>query len=91
MTDSDTSLWFTYLLNPARLMTGQQLAISQFLKYIATDLSAGPTVAELQPLLKDLLTNLLNNQHAGFFTDNPQVHCAAQCSGNWVLCTVYCT
>ena len=57
MTDSDTSLWFTYLLNPARLMT---------------DLSAGPSVAELQPLLKDLLTNLLNNQHAGFFTDNPQ-------------------
>ena len=51
------SLWFTYLLNPSKL---------------ATDLEAGPSTQELQPLLKDLLTNLLNNQQAGFFTDNPQ-------------------
>ena len=51
------SLWFTYLLNPSKL---------------ATDLAAGPSTQELQLLLKDLLTNLLNNQQAGFFTDNPQ-------------------
>jgi len=51
------SLWFTYLLNPSKL---------------ATDLAAGPSTQKLQLLLKDLLTNLLNNQQAGFFTDNPQ-------------------
>ena len=51
------SLWFTYLLNPTKL---------------ATDLAAGPSTQKLQLLLKDLLTNLLNNQQAGFFTDNPQ-------------------
>ena len=51
------SLWFTYLLNPSKL---------------ATDLAEGPSTQKLQLLLKDLLTNLLNNQQAGFFTDNPQ-------------------
>ena len=51
------SLWFTYLLNPSKL---------------ATDLAAGLSTEKLQLLLKDLLTNLLNNQQAGFFTDNPQ-------------------
>ena len=51
------SLWFTYLLNPSKL---------------ATDLAAGPSTQKLQLLLKDLLTNLLNNQQAGFFTDNPR-------------------
>ena len=51
------SLWFSYLLNPSKL---------------ATDLAAGPSTQKLQLLLKDLLTNLLNNQQAGFFTDNPQ-------------------
>jgi len=54
--DSD-SLWFTYLLNPSRL---------------ATDLAAQPRVEELQPLLRDLITNLLNTQQAGLFTDNCQ-------------------
>ena len=40
--------------------------------FICQDLAKNPSVEELQPLLKDLLTNLLNNQNAGMFTDSPQ-------------------
>jgi len=51
------SQWFSYLLDPQKL---------------TVDIESGATVASLQPLLLDLLSNLLNNQTAGFFTDNPQ-------------------
>jgi len=51
------SPWFSYLLDPSKL---------------TADIEAGATVTSLQPLLLDLLSNLLNNQTAGFFTDNPQ-------------------
>jgi len=51
------SPWFSYLLDPSKL---------------TADIESGATVSSLQPLLLDLLSNLLNNQTAGFFTDNPQ-------------------
>jgi len=49
--------WFAYLLDPSKL---------------TADIESGATFPSLQPLLLDLLSNLLNNQTAGFFTDNPQ-------------------
>ena len=51
------SPWFSYLLDPSKL---------------TVDIESGATPETLQPLLLDLLSNLLNNQTAGFFTDNPQ-------------------
>ena len=53
----DPDKWFTYLLAPATL---------------SADIEAGVAFASLQPLLHDFLSNLLNNQTAGFFNENPQ-------------------
>eukprot|EP00092_Neocalanus_flemingeri_P017763 GFUD01019220.1.p1 GENE.GFUD01019220.1~~GFUD01019220.1.p1 ORF type:complete len:1019 (+),score=355.36 GFUD01019220.1:70-3057(+) len=55
--DDGDSPWFSYLLDPSKL---------------TADIESGATVTSLQPLLLDLLSNLLNNQTAGFFADNPQ-------------------
>ena len=55
--DDDPDKWFTYLLEPGRLVT---------------DISSGTPFSSLKPLLHDFLTNLLNNQTAGFFNENPQ-------------------
>ena len=49
--------WFAYLLDPAKL---------------SVDIEAGVPFSDLESLLFDLLSNLLNNQTNGFFTDNPQ-------------------
>jgi len=55
--DEDPDKWFSYLLVPSRL---------------STDINDGVPFSSLRPLLHDFLSNLLNNQTAGFFTDNPQ-------------------
>ena len=55
--DEDPDKWFSYLLEPSRL---------------STDINDGVPFSSLRPLLHDFLSNLLNNQTAGFFTDNPQ-------------------
>ena len=55
--DEDADKWFSYLLEPNKL---------------TNDIVNGVPFSSLKPLLYDFLSNLLNNQTAGFFTDNPQ-------------------
>ena len=55
--EDDPDKWFSYLLEPAKLNQ---------------DIEDKKPFSELKPLLHDFLSNLLNNQTAGFFADNPQ-------------------
>ena len=58
--DDDPDNWFTYLLEPQKL---------------TKELDSGIPFKSLEPLLYDFLSNLLNCQNIGLFTDNPQELC----------------
>ena len=55
--DDDPDKWFSYLLEPVKL---------------DQDIQAKTPFTSLRPLLHDFLSNLLNNQVAGWLPDNPQ-------------------
>ena len=61
--DDDPDKWFTYLLDPQKL---------------TKDIDSGVSFKSLEPLLYDFLSNLLNCQNIGLFTDNPQELCFGQ-------------
>ena len=58
--EDDPDNWFTYLLEPQKL---------------TKELDSGIPFKSLEPLLYDFLSNLLNCQNIGLFTDNPQELC----------------
>ena len=58
--DDDPDKWFNYLLDPQRL---------------TKEIDSGVSFKSLEPLLYDFLSNLLNCQNIGLFTDNPQELC----------------
>ena len=58
--DDDPDNWFTYLLEPQKL---------------TKEIDSGIDFKSLEPLLYDFLSNLLNCQNIGLFTENPQELC----------------